>query len=413
LGPGCETWYAIEPRGYVCVDGKRATLDADDPELVAIREVSPKVDQPWPHRYAESLGAERYMTLPTEKEQRQREAGFEAHLKKVAAARSGGERDPSLEGVDLTPGNDSVFALPSLPPGLQIQRTTLRRRSAIAYSRQIEHLGRTFLLTADLTYLPKDRAKLYDKVVFQGIHLTKNEGRLPIAFFRKRDRPRYRKNGAGEMEEDGVFRRLGHVELTGKHELLGETEYLETRDAGFFVKESDAVLPKPSDRTPWGAEVGKPDDTRFQPKGRKTWIEVSVFGGWLIAYEGTEPVFVTLISPGRGGTPIEGKDPVETASTPTGRFNVTGKFTTATMEAPHELIHSDVPWTQNFSGPHALHGAYWHDGWGELKSGGCINVSPIDGKWLYSFTEPAVPKDWHAVRWDPKNEASTTLMVHR
>jgi hypothetical protein len=83
------------------------------------------------------------------------------------------------------------------------------------------------------------------------------------------------------------------------------------------------------------------------------------------------------------------------------------------MEAPHELIHSDVPWTQNFSGPHALHGAYWHNDWGELKSGGCINVSPIDGKWLYEFTEPAVPPDWHAVRWDPKNEPSTTLIVHR
>jgi hypothetical protein len=179
------------------------------------------------------------------------------------------------------------------------------------------------------------------------------------------------------------------------------------------VKEEDAVVPKPWSKTPWGAAVGEPDVTRYQPKGRKTWHEVSVFGGWLIAYEGTEPVFVTLISPGRGGTPVEGKDPIETASTPTGRFNITGKFATATMEAPHELVHSDVPWTQNFSGPHALHGAYWHDDWGELKSGGCINVSPIDGMWLYSFTEPAVPVDWHAVRWNPKSEPSTTLMVHR
>src|SRR5690606_11842663 len=30
-GPGCATFYAVEPRGYVCVDGKRATLDPDDP----------------------------------------------------------------------------------------------------------------------------------------------------------------------------------------------------------------------------------------------------------------------------------------------------------------------------------------------------------------------------------------------
>ena len=44
------------------------------------------------------------------------------------------------------------------------------------------------------------------------------------------------------------------------------------------------------------------------------------------------------------------------------------------MEAPDEFIHSDVPWTQNFSGAHALHSAYWHDDWGSNKSGGCINV---------------------------------------
>jgi lipoprotein-anchoring transpeptidase ErfK/SrfK len=124
-------------------------------------------------------------------------------------------------------------------------------------------------------------------------------------------------------------------------------------------------------------------------------------------------VFATLISAGRGGAPVAGRDPVETASTPTGRFKITGKFATATMVAPNEVVHSEVPWAQNFSGPHALHAAYWHDDWGELASGGCINLSPRDARWLSEFSEPRLPEGWHGVRWLPELEASTTLIVRR
>jgi lipoprotein-anchoring transpeptidase ErfK/SrfK len=110
---------------------------------------------------------------------------------------------------------------------------------------------------------------------------------------------------------------------------------------------------------------------------------------------------------------VDGKDPIETASTPTGSFPISGKFATATMEAPGEFIHSDVPWSQNFSGPHVLHGAYWHNEWGNLKSGGCVNVSPEDGRWLYGFTEPEVPEGWHGVRWLPRLGPATTLVIHK
>jgi hypothetical protein len=155
------------------------------------------------------------------------------------------------------------------------------------------------------------------------------------------------------------------------------------------------------------------DETGHAPEGRQTWIEVSILDGYLIAYEGTRPVFATLISPGRGGPPVGDRDPLETASTPTGFFKITGKFATATMVAPNELVHSDVPWAQNFTAKHALHAAYWHDDWGHLKSGGCVNVSPIDGKWLFEFTEPVIPKGWHGVRWLPKREPATMMIINR
>ena len=391
IGPGCERFYAIEPRGYVCADGNRATLDTNDPVLRAIVPYSPDLSGAWPHRYAESRGAERYTTLPTRAEQRAREA--------------------ALEGVDFSPTGIAPLEFPTLPRDLQVKRNVLKRRSTIAYTREADHDGRSWLLSADFTWMPKDRVTLYPPVSFHGVELGKGV-ELPLAFFRKRDRPRYRREKDGSFAETGkVFERLSWVALTGREETVNAVTYLETREPGHYVAKEDAVLLKPRAKTPWGAEVGKEDTAEHRPRGRGTWLDVSVWGGYLIAYEGTRPVYATLISPGRGGTPVEGKDPVETASTPTGRFSITGKFATATMEAPNEYIHSDVPWTQNFSGPHALHGAYWHNDWGEPKSGGCINVSPLDGRWLYEFTEPAVPKDWHAVRWNPRAEASTVLLV--
>ena len=41
---------------------------------------------------------------------------------------------------------------------------------------------------------------------------------------------------------------------------------------------------------------------------------------------------------------------------------------------------SEVPYTQFFHMPFALHGEYWHDRFGEPKSGGCVNLSVADAK---------------------------------
>src|SRR6185295_183965 len=148
------------------------------------------------------------------------------------------------------------------------------------------------------------------------------------------DRPKYRRDASGTPVATGEkWKRLGFVELTGASiENSGDT-FLETRDHGLWVKKTDAIVPTPQARTPWGARVYG-NDIAGAPRGRRTWLEASNWKGWLIAYEGTKPVYVTLISPGRGGSPEPGKDPLSTASTPTGIFKISGKFKTATMEAP-------------------------------------------------------------------------------
>ncbi|HEX3598008.1 MAG TPA: L,D-transpeptidase [Polyangiaceae bacterium] len=408
---GCEAWYAVEPRGYVCVDGRRATLDRADPELATLARV-PLAAAP-PHRYAESLGVQRYEKLPDRAEQLAREPDLEQHLAFVDAARNGGAVDASLDGVDLSPATRDAVEFAKLPIDLQVPRNALRRDSTIAFLDEYRHDGRSFLLTTDLAWVPKDRVRPYDSVTFQGAHLDQGV-RLPLAFFRERERPAYERGSDGHLAPSRrKFARLAWVELTGATEAAGEGRYLETREPGLWALESDCVVPTPAATTPWGAPVSEAPPSS-PPEERKPWIEASVNGGWLIAYENARPVFVTLAAPGRGGAKrADARDLMTTSSTPLGTFPITGKFVTATMDGPDELVHSDVPWVQNFRSAHAIHSAYWHDAWGERVSGGCLNVSPADGRYLFGFTLPEVPDGWHGVRWDPHLGPTTTVIVHR
>jgi hypothetical protein len=215
--------------------------------------------------------------------------------------------------------------------------------------------GRSWLLAADYTYAAKDRVAVYPKVTFKGVRLGV-DAKLPLAFFRSRAAQKYEKRADGELVvTQEKWSRLSFVELTGNQiEQRGET-FLEARGDAHWMKKSEAVVPEPRTETPWGAAVGGAD-TKQGPAGRRTWMDASVWQGWLIAYEGTKPVYATMIAPGRGGTPERGKPAIDTASTPTGTFKITGKF--ATRPDALASIHPTCP-GRRISGPHALHGAYW------------------------------------------------------
>lgn len=416
-GAGCKKeWVPIEPRGWVCVDDEQATLDPKDPELVAIYPHRPNVDSPWPHEYAAVHDTvRRYDELPDAERQKSWERGYERHMELVERARAGKKSelpaslaktlDPSLSGKKPP-------SFLSIPDGLNEGHARVAARSAISYVDEADFGDRAFLLTGDLAWVPKDRVELLDKSDFQGVELGKGF-ELPVAFFRGKKRPGFRQQGDGSFEEvPEQFERLSIVQLEGEPVVDGRTQYYKVKGRELWVSSREAVIPTPRDKTPWGAPVGKPDETGAERPGRSTWLEASILGGWLVAFEGTRAVYATMISGGRGGTPVGDRDPLETASTPTGRFAIGGKFRTATMmSSSTPIVHTDVPWTQNFSGPHAIHSAYWHDDWGSLKSAGCVNVSPKDGKWLFEFTEPEVPQDWYGVRYVSRYGGGSTLFV--
>jgi lipoprotein-anchoring transpeptidase ErfK/SrfK len=132
-----------------------------------------------------------------------------------------------------------------------------------------------------------------------------------------------------------------------------------------------------------------------RPRGigaRDKWVHVDLREQVLVAYHGDTPIFATLVSSGRD----------DGYATPTGLFRIDEKHVTATMrgedpiDGPYEV--GDVPWTMYYSGSYALHGAYWHDSFGQKRSHGCINLSPIDARWLFAWSDGEVPVGFHARR---------------
>jgi lipoprotein-anchoring transpeptidase ErfK/SrfK len=122
-------------------------------------------------------------------------------------------------------------------------------------------------------------------------------------------------------------------------------------------------------------------------KGER-WMDVDLDNQILVAFEGDLAVYATMISSGKKETP-----------TTTGIYRMWVKESEADMknlksEDPYSV--ATVPWTQFFYPDEdlAIHTAYWHDGFGTVKSHGCVNAAPKDARWLYYWSDPQVPAGW-------------------
>jgi L,D-transpeptidase catalytic domain len=128
--------------------------------------------------------------------------------------------------------------------------------------------------------------------------------------------------------------------------------------------------------------VSRVDPSKFPPEGviGGRWIEVNLDEQILTAYEDNRLVFATLISSGTGAW-----------ATRPGLFQIYKKLETETMSGATEADRSDyyylqdVPWTMYFDEGRALHGAYWHDGFGYPRSHGCVNLALGDAHWLFDW----------------------------
>lgn len=121
-------------------------------------------------------------------------------------------------------------------------------------------------------------------------------------------------------------------------------------------------------------------------------IAVNLDTQTLSCLEGTNEVFFCRISSGRKYD-ADGQISDKLA-TPVGSLLTHWKIISINMTAgTYQTGYSTpaVPWSTSISGDGiAIHGAFWHNAFGERRSHGCINVTPEDAKWIFRWTTPYI-----------------------
>lgn len=445
---GCEGgWYRIAPRGYVCV-GKGASLALDHPVVqAAVRGPDRTGRIPYHYVISRSPPPHLYFRLPSKKDQERAEGGHFG---------GGSVLWPGVEAIPIDPVPAFLLAGNDLPKpyGAEeklhyaVHAGRANEASAFGLITTFEWTNRRFGLTTELDIIPLDRTKPAILSALRGVVMpppppparaSKDAGdegadaghdasststalaSSPGSEGRERAAKKGRKGNRGEGEpafpipalvnyqavtkfqrdekgnfrEDGAIPFRSGVGLTGKDN--GSPRGLLETTEGFWLPAEALLIP-----------TLREDPAGFAREGKK-WIDVSIRKQMLVAYEGRRPVFMTLVSTGIG----ELGDPEKTHATIRGTFLIHAKHVSGTMDGDEASAEAfdlrDVPYIQYFHEGYALHGAYWHDEFGKARSHGCVNLAPADAAWLFEWTDPIVPPEWHGA---VNAEGGTLVYTH-
>ena len=418
-GEGCRgEWRAVAPVGYVCVEPGNATLDVEATMVHALsHRANTNARLPYMYGIVRRPGPI-YARLPTRAEAEANEPGLDARMRAWLSESGSGEDGAGfrpeywLQGRAEAPAtslweSQATGEVPDwlaggkFPPG---NLSTLRHGDDLVVGITKNHngfalidtavvQGRRYGITSDLLVFPIDRLRPIEGSAFHGFRMPEDVT-FPFALVRRDGAEAYAVRGAKLVKAHSVTRRAA-VGLTGKQRFYDGVLYFQTQE-GLWL----------SDRY-----VSRVDGVKKMPKWAKDgerWIDVSIAKQVLLAYEGTQPVYATLVSSGEAGL----EDPETSKSTVRGIFRVHTKHLTTTMASKvvgEEFELKDIPYVQYFEEGYALHAAYWHDDFGTPRSHGCINLSPEDARWLFQWTEPQLPAGWHGVR---KALRGSVVFVH-
>lgn len=301
------------------------------------------------------------------------------------------------------PGGDDIAAVPegALTPRMH---AFVRTDGTWAYARPadyfrdhyVESLGRGFGLaiverrevngvelarTLSGVWVPTSELRFANPSDFAGVAIDETRPLASVAWVVRegaalRDRP------AGRIVE-----RASRLMLLRVAESRGDHVRLED---GRFIAARDVAQPTVAD-VPEGIQ------------GDEKWIDVDTRTQTLVAYVGARPVYATAVSTG-----------LAAHATRRGTFRIWVKLAEDDMD---DLEREDVvenyaiqavPWVQYFDAGIALHAAFWHDAFGRPRSHGCVNLAPRDARWIFEFTEPALPPGWDAIL--PTDRAPGTIV---
>ncbi len=134
----------------------------------------------------------------------------------------------------------------------------------------------------------------------------------------------------------------------------------------------------------------KPISPNIDPNEKK--IVVNVTYQTLSCFEGNNEVFFCRVATGK--TLDKYGEPSDELATPVGDMLTHWKIVSKNMTAGDTQAGYStpaVPWNTFIHGDGiAIHGAFWHNDFGERRSHGCINVTPEDAKWIFRWTTPYI-----------------------
>jgi hypothetical protein len=368
----CRTgFYPLYPRGFACA-GEGIEV-ADKPPQSELAMNPPAQDAPLPYRYflVKEPKVPEYHRLPSREDQRAADAFVQRYLELKQQSEPKAEKFLSGQ----APGEIAS------PP---IVRRYLERGFFVAGAGVEERASRKFVRTVRGSYVKLAQLEERKGSSFQGVELGK-ERHLPVAWLVREATPfsaKQRNDGTFRFTtkpEDKPLERLTLLDWTAR-EHVGDELMHKLADGRYLKYWFVAVAEK----------IARPDG--IGPN--QPWVHVNLDQQTLVAYQGDEPVYATLVSSG-----LEGHD------TPVGLFDIRAKYVATTMsdigaDADDRYSIEDVPWTEYFSGSVALHGAFWHGGFGLRHSHGCVNLSPFDAHRIFNHTWPELPEGWHGISTD-------------
>jgi lipoprotein-anchoring transpeptidase ErfK/SrfK len=350
---GCAgRWLDVGPLAWICSDA--AEMSRDPPAGAPRR----RGDDALPYRYVYvgPDGAEAYLNLPS-------------------------------EGDDLS-------------HGIEAPEETLDPDFSLAIAEEREARGGKWGRTSHGKWVPMRELIPFRPSPFAGVQTT--NGALDFAWVASDVAPEYPapaprgKPSAKRPRFDKVAWREERAAPNGAGAMVRVSE--DGASPERWMRARDLVRPT----------LAQPPDEAGGASATARWIDVDLAAQTLVAYEGTKPVFATLVSTGKGAN-----------ATPAGVHRIWVKIAANDMENLADegdendgdrFSIEDVPYVQYFEHGVALHGAFWHRDFGRTHSHGCVNLAPKDAAWLFGFTAPHVPAGWDAA-YPTELEPGTVVRV--
>ena len=134
------------------------------------------------------------------------------------------------------------------------------------------------------------------------------------------------------------------------------------------------------------------------------WIDVDLSTQTVRAMEGESEAFRMLASTGKW------------APTPTGEYRIWIKLRYTKMSGGKKENNTyyylpNVPYVMYFYQGYGLHGAYWHNNFGQPMSHGCVNLSIADAEKLFYWADPQMSEGQWTVKATAENPG-TRVVIH-